>query len=255
MFMSENSRGGAGSNTALLHGTTSTDRTRIAVVIPALNEESSIGLVVQAIPRPLVAEIIVVDNGSTDRTETVARDSGAMVLFESRKGYGYACLAGIHHAVNNGAEIIVFLDGDFSDYPEELPKLVWPIIEQGYDMVIGSRMIGAREKGAMLPQALFGNWLACTLIRLFWDYRFTDLGPFRAIRVDALQKMEMSDKTFGWTVEMQIKAAKLKLKSTEVPVSYRKRIGTSKVTGTVRGTVNASVKILYTIFKYLLVAV
>ena len=190
MFMSEKSRVGAGSNPALLHGTTSTDRTRIAVVIPALNEESSIGMVINAIPRPLVAEIIVVDNGSTDRTETVARDSGAIVLFESRKGYGYACLAGIHHAVNNGAEIIVFLDGDFSDYPEELPKLVRPIIEQGYDMVIGSRMIGSREKGAMLPQALFGNWLACTLIRLFWGYRFTDLGPFRAIRVDALHILD-----------------------------------------------------------------
>jgi glycosyltransferase involved in cell wall biosynthesis len=147
MFMSEKSRGGAGSKPALLHGTTSTDRSRIAVVIPALNEESSIGLVVQAIPRPLVAEIIVVNNGSIDRTETVARDLGAMVLFESRKGYGYACLAGILHAVNNGAEIIVFLDGDFSDYPEELPKLVRPIIEQGYDMVVGSRMTGSRERG------------------------------------------------------------------------------------------------------------
>lgn len=233
----------------------STDCTRIAVVIPALNEESSIGLVIHAIPRPLVTEIIVVDNGSTDRTEAVARDSGAIVLFESRKGYGYACLAGIDYAVKNGAESIVFLDGDFSDYPEELPRLIQPIIEQGYDLVIGSRMIGTREKGAMLPQALFGNWLACMLIRLFWNYRFTDLGPFRAIRVEALQRMEMSDPTFGWTVEMQIKAAKLKLKSTEVPVSYRKRIGTSKVTGTVRGTVNASAKILYTIFKYLLVAV
>ena len=228
---------------------------RIAVVIPALNEESSIGLVIDAIPRPPVAEIIVVDNGSTDRTEAVARDAGAIVLFESRKGYGNACLVGIHQAIENGADIIVFLDGDFSDYPEELPMLIQPIIEQGYDMVIGSRMIGRREKGAMLPQALFGNWLACTLIRLFWGYRFTDLGPFRAIRADALQRMAMSDPTFGWTVEMQIKAAKLKLKSTEIPVRYRKRLGTSKVTGTVRGTVNASVKILYTIFKYLLVTV
>jgi glycosyltransferase involved in cell wall biosynthesis len=188
----------------------STENTRVAVVIPALNEESSIDRVIHAIPRPLVAEIIVVDNGSTDGTAAVARESGAIVLFESRKGYGYACLAGIDYAVNNGAEIIVFFDGDFSDYPEELPMLVQPIIEQGYDMVIGSRIIGARENGAMLPQALFGNWLACTLIRL------TDLGPFRAIRIDALQKMAMSDPTFGWTVEMQIIAARFQLKSTEV---------------------------------------
>lgn len=231
------------------------DSPRVAVVIPALNEEASIGLVIQAIPRPPVAEIIVVDNGSTDRTETVARDGGAIVFFEPNKGYGYACLAGIRHAVENGADIIVFLDGDFSDYPEDLPELVRPIIEQGYDMVIGSRMIGKRERGALLPQALFGNWLACTLIRLFWGYRFTDLGPFRAIRTEALQRMAMCDPTFGWTVEMQIKAAKLNLKSTEVPVRYRKRIGTSKVTGTISGTVKASVKILYTIFKYLLVKV
>jgi glycosyltransferase involved in cell wall biosynthesis len=228
---------------------------RIAVVIPALNEEASIGLVVRAVPRPPVAEIIVVDNGSTDRTETVARDAGATVLFESRKGYGYACLAGIAHAIDHEADIIVFLDGDFSDYPEDLPELVLPILEQDCDMVIGSRMIGKREKGALLPQALFGNWLACTLIRLFWGYRFTDLGPFRAVRVKALQQMTMRDPTYGWTVEMQIKAAKLKLKTAEVPARYRPRIGISKVTGTMRGTVNASIKILYTIFKFLFVEV
>jgi len=213
------------------------DYSRIAVVIPALNEESSIGLVIQAIPRPLVSEIIVVDNGSTDSTATVARTSGATVLSELKRGYGTACLTGIRHALDHGAEVIVFLDGDFSDYPEDLPGLVRPILDQGYDMVIGSRMIGNRERGALLPQAVFGNWLACTLIRLFWGYRFTDLGPFRAVRSVALQRMKMRDPTFGWTVEMQIKAAKLKLKCTEVPVRYRKRIGTSKVTGTVLGTV------------------
>jgi len=228
---------------------------RIAVVIPALNEESSVGLVVKAIPRPPVGEIIVVDNGSTDRTKTVARDAGAIVLFETRKGYGYACLVGIAHAIELGADIIVFLDGDFSDFPEDLPELVEPILRQSCDMVIGSRMTGCREKGALLPQALFGNWLACMLIRLFWGYRFTDLGPFRAITVKALQQMKMSDPTYGWTVEMQIKAVKLKLKTAEVPVRYRPRIGKSKVTGTVRGTVSASIKILYTIFKYLFVEV
>ena len=227
----------------------------VAVVIPALNEAFSIGLVIQAIPRPLVSEIIVVDNGSTDNTATVARASGATVLSELKKGYGTACLTGIRHAIDHDAEVIVFLDGDFSDYPEDLPELVRPILDLEYDMVIGSRMIGRRERGAMLPQAVFGNWLACTLMRLFWGYRFTDLGPFRAVTVEALQHMKMFDPTFGWTVEMQIKAAKLKLKCTEVPVRYRKRIGTSKVTGTVLGTAGASVKILYTIFKYLVVKV
>jgi glycosyltransferase involved in cell wall biosynthesis len=225
------------------------------VVIPAYNEETSIGQVVRAIPRSEVDEIIVVDNGSSDRTADAARDAGALVLTEPRKGYGHACLKGIAFAQSQDAEVIAFLDGDYSDYPEELPAVLHPIRREGYDLVIGSRMIGAREPGAMLPQAVFGNWLAGTLIRLFWGYRFTDLGPFRAIRVDALKRLSMSDPTYGWTVEMQIKAAKLGLKCTEVPVRYRKRIGTSKVTGTVAGSLNASVKILYTIFKYVFVKV
>jgi glycosyltransferase involved in cell wall biosynthesis len=222
---------------------------RAIVVIPAFNEEQSIARVVSAIPRSQVAEIIVVDNGSTDNTAEVARNAGATVLSEPRKGYGYACLRGIEQAIADGADVIVFLDGDFSDYPEELPLLLQPIHE-GADLVIGSRMIGNRENGALLPQALFGNWLATSLIKLFWGCRFTDLGPFRAIRVNALKRMNMSEPTFGWTVEMQIKAGLLKLNCREVPVRYRKRIGTSKVTGTVRGTIGASVKILAVIFRY-----
>ena len=224
---------------------------RVAVIIPALNEASSIGLVIRDIPRPPVAEIIVVDNGSTDGTAAVARAAGATVLSEPRRGYGAACLTGIRQALDQGAEVIVFVDGDFSDYPQELPDVLRPIVEEGYDLVIGSRTRGEHERGALLPQAVFGNWLACALIRLFWGYRFTDLGPFRAVTVEALHRLQMRDPTFGWTVEMQIKAAKLMLRCTEVPVRYRKRIGSSKVTGTVCGTLCASVKILTTICKYL----
>jgi glycosyltransferase involved in cell wall biosynthesis len=170
-----------------------------------------------------------------------------MVIAEPRRGYGYACLAGIEHAMKESPAAIVFLDGDYSDFPGDLPLLVAGI-DDGYDLVIGSRILGRHERGALLPQALFGNWLATTLIRLFWGYRFTDLGPFRAIRTEALVRMHMSDPTYGWTVEMQIKAAKLKLRCTEVPVRYRKRIGRSKVTGTLAGTVKASAKILTVIF-------
>ena len=228
---------------------------RTVVVIPALDEEASIGQVLRAIPRACVSEIIVVDNGSRDRTAEVAKATGATVLYEPRRGYGYACLLGIAHAMKRDPAIIAFLDGDYSDYPEELPTLVQPITEEGYDMVIGSRLLGERKPGSMMPQAIIGNWLATFLIRVFWGYKFTDLGPFRAVRTEALQRMAMSDPTFGWTVEMQIKAAKLKLQCTEVPVRYRKRIGRSKVTGTISGTVKASVKILYTIFKHLFVAI
>jgi glycosyltransferase involved in cell wall biosynthesis len=226
-----------------------------AVVIPAFNEETSIASVIRQIPHEEVSEIIVVDNGSTDRTAGVARDAGATVLHEPRKGYGFACVAGIKHAEDHGAIVIVFLDGDFSDYPEELTDICRPIRDEGYDLVIGSRMSGQREPGSMLPQAIFGNWLATRLIRLFWGYRFTDLGPFRAVRTDALHRMQMSDRTYGWTVEMQIKAAILGMRCTEIPVRYRRRIGTSKVTGTVSGTIKASFTILYTIAKYLVMKV
>ena len=235
--------------------TNNASRLKATVIIPALNEELSIGKVLQEIPKDYVTEIIVVDNGSTDRTAEFAAEAGAIVVSETRRGYGHACMKGIAHALKNHPSIIVFLDGDLSDCPVELPSLLQPICDEKCDLVIGSRMVGVRETGAMLPQAVFGNWLASRLIQLFWGYRFTDLGPFRAVRSDALRQMNMSDGTYGWTVEMQIKAAKLGMKSTEVPVRYRKRIGSSKVTGTLLGTVNASAKILFTIFRHLFVRV
>lgn len=223
------------------------DRKKVVVIIPAFNEEESLPLVIKDIPY-FVDEIIVTDNNSTDNTSEVAEENGATVLSEKEKGYGAACLKAIDYIRDKNYNIVVFLDGDYSDHPEEMEIIVEPIIRNDYDMVIGSRMIGKREKGAMLPQALFGNWLATFLIKIFWRYNFTDLGPFRAIKYESLKKLNMVDRNFGWTVEMQIKAAKQKLKCTEVPVSYRKRIGISKVTGTLSGTVKASYKILYLIF-------
>jgi glycosyltransferase involved in cell wall biosynthesis len=225
------------------------DSTSIGVIIPALNEDRSIASVIRDIPKS-VDEIVVVDNGSTDKTKKIAEKAGATVLFEPQRGYGFACLKGIEYLTAKNIDILVFLDGDYSDYPEELTSLVEPIIQNDYDLVIGSRMIGAREQGAMLPQALFGNWLATRLIRLFWSYRFTDLGPFRAIRSSSLRQLNMRDGTYGWTVEMQIKAVKKKLRCMELPARYRKRIGQSKVTGTISGTIKASVKIIYTIFRH-----
>lgn len=230
----------------------STSRPRILVIIPAFNEARAIGKVIGDIPRDLVEEIVVVNNASTDETEENARAAGATVLREERRGYGWACLCGISYAKTKRPDIIVFLDGDYSDHPEEMTQLVAPILQREADFVIGSRMIGDREPGAMLPQALFGNRLACFLMRLFWGVRYTDLGPFRAIRFDNLIALDMQDKTFGWTIEMQIKAALAGLRSTEIAVSYRKRVGVSKITGTVKGTVKASAKILWTIARYAL---
>lgn len=223
---------------------------KVVVIIPAFNEEESLSLVIKDIPE-FVDEVVVTNNGSTDRTFEAAKECGATVLTEIEKGYGAACLKAIDYIKNKNYDIVVFLDGDYSDYPDEMALVVEPIIKDDYDLVIGSRMIGKREKGAMLPQAIFGNWLAAFLIKLFWNYRFTDLGPFRAIKYSSLQKLNMQDRNFGWTVEMQIKAAKQKMKCIEVPVRYRKRIGESKVTGTIKGTVKASVKILYLIFASL----
>ncbi|MGB5529941.1 MAG: glycosyltransferase family 2 protein [Ignavibacteriaceae bacterium] len=220
---------------------------RIVVIIPAFNEEESLPKVIKDIP-DFVDEIIVVNNGSSDNTSEVAEKNGATVLTENEKGYGAACLKAIDYIKEKNYEIVAFLDADYSDYPEEMNLVIEPIVKDNYDLVIGSRMIGNREKGAMLPQAIFGNWLASFLIKLFWDYKFTDLGPFRSIRFASLQKLNMIDRNFGWTVEMQIKAAKQKMKTTEVPVSYRKRIGQSKVTGTLKGTIKASSKILWLIF-------
>ena len=225
----------------------------MVVIIPALNEERSIGRVIGDIPRDLAAEIVVVDNGSTDSTASVASGCGATVVHEGRRGYGQACLAGINYIKNSSylPDMIVFLDGDYSDYPQEMKHLLSPITEGGYDLVIGSRTIGERQKGALLPQALAGNYVATGLIRLLYGVSFTDLGPFRAVRYDRLLSLGMKDRTFGWTVEMQVKAARKGLRCAEVPVSYRKRIGTSKITGTVAGSVMAGAKIIWVIFRQL----
>lgn len=224
----------------------------IRVVIPAFNEQNAVGLVINDIPKHLVKEIIVVDNGSTDDTQIIARKAGATVLSEQKKGYGNACLKGIEHiSQSDSTDIVVFLDADYSDHPEELPQLVEPIVEKDFDLVIGSRALGQREKGSMTFPQIFGNWLATNLLRIFYNVRFTDLGPFRAIKYTQLIGLGMQDQTYGWTVEMQLKAAKKKLKCTEVPVNYRRRIGVSKVSGTIKGTVLAGYKIIWTIFKYL----
>jgi glycosyltransferase involved in cell wall biosynthesis len=223
------------------------DKKIIKVIIPALNEEASIGKVIADIP-DFVDEVIVVDNGSTDNTILKAKECGATVLTESEKGYGAACLKGIEY-VKDTSDIIVFLDGDYSDFPSEMDIVVNPILQDEYDFVLGSRMTGNRAKGALLPQAVFGNKLASVLMKILWGCSFTDLGPFRAIKTRSLLQLQMKDHNYGWTVEMQIKAAKQKLKTIEVPVSYRKRIGESKVTGTIAGTIKASIKIVYVIFR------
>ncbi|WP_412986617.1 glycosyltransferase family 2 protein [Pontimicrobium sp. IMCC45349] len=223
----------------------------IKVIIPAYNEEDSIAKVINDIPKS-VEEVIVVSNNSTDATETNAKNAGATVLSETRKGYGYACLKGMDYVAQQKLQpdIIVFLDGDYSDYPEELTKIVAPIVKDNLDFVIGARVKRLREQGAMTPQQVFGNWLACFLMKLMFGAKFTDLGPFRAIKYDKLLALQMEDKTYGWTVEMQLKALKQKLSYTEIPVNYRNRIGISKVSGTVKGSVMAGIKILGWIFKY-----
>ena len=222
----------------------------ISVIIPAFNEEKSIGNVLDDLPQGKLNEIIVVNNACTDNTADVAKSHGARVIEETRRGYGSACLKGISEL--NDPNIVVFIDGDYSDYPEELEKLVGPIKAGEADFVIGSRMILPDSRAVLLPQARYGNQLATFLIRLFYGHRFTDLGPFRAIRYNSLKEIGMVDTNFGWTVEMQVKAVKHGLRIVEIPVRYRKRIGASKITGTVSGTFKAGMKILYTIFKYLL---
>jgi len=224
-------------------------RPNISIIIPAINEEESIGLVLNDIPANIAKEIIVVDNGSYDNTVAVAENLGAKVMQEPLRGYGSACLRGIS-VLKKDTDIVVFLDADYSDYPQDMNTILKPILTGKAEMVIGSRMLGMREKGSLLPQAVFGNKLAAFLIRLFWGFRYTDLGPFRAIRYEALLALNMVDKNFGWTVEMQIKALKQGLRIIEVPVRYRRRVGKSKITGTFSGTVRAGVKIIYTIFKY-----
>lgn len=222
------------------------------VVIPAFNEQEALGQVLAAIPDGIAKAVIVANNGSTDDTRQVAIDAGAVVVDEPRRGYGNACLAGIERARDFDPDTIVFLDGDFSDYPEQMPRLLDPIESGQFDFVVGSRMRGKASRGALLPQARFGNWLAGSIMRVVWGAGFTDLGPFRAIRLAALDRLGMQDRTYGWTVEMQLKAVEAGLRWAEVPVDYRPRIGTSKVTGTVRGTVGASAKILRILFGYAL---
>jgi glycosyltransferase involved in cell wall biosynthesis len=225
---------------------------KIVVIIPAYNEENSIAKVVNDIPEGLVHEVIVVNNNSNDDTDINARNAGATVLHEDRPGYGFACLKGIDYIkqLQPSPDIVVFIDADYSDHPEEMPLLVQPIINERIDMVIGSRALGKREKGSMTVQQIFGNWLATRLLKIIYNVQYTDLGPFRAIRYNKLLEINMQDTTYGWTVEMQLKAAKLKMKIMEVPVNYRKRIGFSKISGTVKGTVLAGYKIITTIFKY-----
>lgn len=225
---------------------------KISVIIPAYNEENAIDSVIRDIPKKMVYRIIVVDNGSEDNTFSKAQNAGAYVVSEPRRGYGNACLKGILN-LDPDTEIVVFLDGDYSDYPEDMEHLVRPIITNKADLTIGSRVAEKLEKGALLLRARIGNRLATFLLRIFFGFRFTDLGPFRAIRYKSLMQMDMKDKDFGWTVEMQIKAVLNKLRIVEVPVHYRKRIGKSKITGILSGAVNAGVKILYTIFKYSLI--
>lgn len=225
--------------------------TYIRVIIPAFNEEGSIAKVINAIPAH-IAEVIVVDNQSTDATATKAKKAGATVLYESRMGYGFACLKGLAYLKDlpEPTDIVVFLDGDYSDYPEEMDTILAPILEDDLDFVIGARVKSKREAGSMTFPQVFGNWLATRLMRLFFNAKFTDLGPFRAIKYKKLLDLEMQDKTYGWTVEMQLKALRQELTYTEVEIKYRNRIGESKVSGTVKGAVMAGVKILGWIFKY-----
>ncbi|HRK29520.1 MAG TPA: glycosyltransferase family 2 protein [Tepidisphaeraceae bacterium] len=231
-----------------------TAKARIAVLIPAWNEEGSIGRVIDDLPKDLAGGVIVADNNSTDYTAEVAKKFGATVVHATQQGYGSACLKGIEYLkalpADQQPEILVFIDADYSDYPDELPLVVDPIISDRADFVIGSRMLKPQPPGALLLQARLGNKLACFLMRLIWGVRYTDLGPFRAIRWKALLDLNMIDPNFGWTVEMQIKAARAKLRMEEVAVTYRPRIGHSKITGTVSGTVRAGYKILLTIFRY-----
>jgi glycosyltransferase involved in cell wall biosynthesis len=222
---------------------------RVAVVIPARNEEASIGRVLDEIPRGAAHQIIVVDNGSRDRTADVARGRGAQVVREPAPGYGHACLAGIAH-IDPAADVVVILDADYSDYPEDLPALLAPITAGDADFVIGSRVAGRSEPGALPWNQRAGNRVACTLVRLLYGARFTDMGPFRAIRREALLAMRMRDRTYGWNVEMLAKALIAGLRVREVPVRYRRRIGRSKISGTVSGTLRAGARIIGTILLY-----
>jgi glycosyltransferase involved in cell wall biosynthesis len=224
----------------------------VDIVIPAFNEAQSVGLVIADIPKHLVRNIVVVNNNSTDETASIAKEAGAIVLTETQQGYGAACLCGLDFLRKQEPrpDVVAFLDADYSDHPEELPFVLAPIMDGRAELVIGSRSMGERQKGAMMPQQIFGNWLATNMMRVLYKSSFTDLGPFRAITWNALEKIQMADRDFGWTVEMQVKALKLGIPYTEVPVKYRQRKGVSKITGTIRGSVMAGYKIILTILRY-----
>jgi glycosyltransferase involved in cell wall biosynthesis len=225
----------------------------VVIIIPALDEERAIAKVIKAIPSALVAEIVVVDNDSSDSTAEIARNAGATVIYEAQKGYGFACLKGIAYVRStlHKVDIVVFLDADYSDYPEEIVNLIQPIIQNNYDLVIGSRILGNREKGAMSLYQVFGNRIATRVMSLLYQAHFTDLGPFRAIKFDKLLNLGMKEKTYGWTMEMQLKAVKQKLRYCEVPVRYRQRIGNSKISGTFKGSLRATLTIATMLLRYI----
>ena len=225
------------------------NETKISIIIPALNEENSIGQVINSLPK-IYYQLIVVDNGSNDSTRKIAKKNGAIVLIEKNRGYGNACLKGIQFLKKTPPDIVVFLDGDFSDFPQEIKKIIKPIEQKKVDFVIGSRIKSLREKGSMTPQQIFGNKLACFLLKLIYGGKFTDLGPFRAIKWDTLMDLNMIDKTYGWTIEMQLKVLRKKISYTETPVRYRRRIGNSKISGTLKGSLLAGIKIIGWIVKY-----
>jgi glycosyltransferase involved in cell wall biosynthesis len=223
----------------------------VDVVIPAFNEEDSLPLVLSDLPKDAFRRVVVADNNSSDRTAEVAKEGGAIVVAAPRQGYGSACLSGLEYLrQNDPPDVVAFLDADFSDHPEELLRVIEPILEDRADLIIGSRVLGDAEPGALLPQARMGNLVACILIRLLYRFRYTDLGPFRALRWKSLETIAMSDPDFGWTAEMQVKALRHDLRVSEVPVSYRRRIGVSKITGTIKGTFMAGYKILWTVFRH-----
>ncbi|MAH82641.1 MAG: UDP-glucose--dolichyl-phosphate glucosyltransferase [Flavobacteriaceae bacterium] len=222
---------------------------KVSIIIPALNEEKSIASVIKSIPK-VYDKLIVVDNGSSDNTSKIAGQNGATVLYEENIGYGSACLKGIDFLSKNPPDVLVFLDGDYSDYPEEISKILNPIFKDNFDFVIGCRNKNLRESGSMTPQQIFGNKLACFLMSIIYNSKFSDLGPFRAIKWDTLNSLKMEDKTYGWTVEMQLKVLIKRIQYCEVPVRYRKRIGYSKVSGTIKGSILAGIKIIGWILKY-----
>ena len=225
------------------------NKTKISVIIPAYNEEKSIGNVINSLPK-VYDKLVVVNNGSDDSTGIIAKQNGATVLFEKKRGYGNACLRGIEFLKKSLPDIVVFIDGDFSDYPQEIIKLIRPIEENKVDFVVGSRVKSLRKKGSLTPQQIFGNKLACFLLKILYESKFTDLGPFRAIKWNTLLDLNMIDKTYGWTIEMQLKVLRKKIPYAEVPVRYRNRIGKSKISGTLKGTLLAGIKIISWIIKY-----